>query len=88
MNALNRRKVALVVGSFAAFVHIIWSTLVALNWGQPILNFVFGMHFIRNPYVVSPFSLITAIELVLLALIIGYIVGFVLSTIWNHFHRN
>ncbi len=87
MNTLNRNKVGLIVGSFAALVHVIWSTLVALQWAQPFQDFIFGIHFIVNPNLVLPFDLVTAIELIVLASIVGYVVGFVLATIWNHFHR-
>ena len=88
MNAVNRKKVALVVGSFAALMHVIWSTLVAFGWAQSYLDFVSGLHFIQSQHVVLPFNIATAVELVVLALIIGYIVGFILATIWNHFHRD
>lgn len=87
MNTLNRGKVALVFGSFAVLMHVIWSTLVALNWAQPFQDFMFRMHFVVNPNLVLPFDLVTAIELVVLTGIIGYIVGFVLATIWNQINQ-
>ncbi|MEK7581942.1 MAG: hypothetical protein AAB488_01270 [Patescibacteria group bacterium] len=87
MNTLNRNKVGLIVASFVALVHIIWSALVALEWAQPLQDFMLEMHFLVNPYLVLPFDWVTAIELIVLASIAGYIVGFVLATIWNHFHR-
>ena len=87
MNKLNRNKVGLVLGSFAALMHVIWSVLVALNWAQPFQDFVFEMHFLINPNLVLPFDWATSIELVALASIVGYAVGFVFSTVWNHFNK-
>lgn len=87
MQTLNRNKVALVLGSFAAIVHLVWAAIVWLGWGQSFLDFVFRMHFIFNPHIVSDFDLATAVGLIVLAFAMAYIVGFALATIWNHFHR-
>lgn len=87
MQTLNRNKVALVLGSFAAIVHLVWALIVGLGWGQAYLDFVFGMHFITNPYMVADFDLATAVELIVIAFLVAYIVGYVFATIWNHFHK-
>ena len=87
MHTLNTQKVALTVGGFAATVHLVWSVIVALGWGQGLLNFIFRLHMIAPAPTVGPFSLGHAIVLVIVTGIVGYIAGFVFATIWNKVHK-
>ena len=84
---MNSHKIGLVVGLFFALMHAVWEVLVALGLGQSLMNFVFSMHSLNNPYKVAPFSLTTAIGLVIITYIIGYIVGNVFTVIYKKFHR-
>lgn len=84
---MNTHKVGLTLGVFAGLVHLVWSVLIALGWAQGYLNFVLGMHSLNNPYVVEPFNFGRAVMLVVLALIVGYIVGSVFATVFNKLHK-
>ena len=85
---INRSKFALTFGIFGALIHLVWSVLVALGLAQPVMNFVYGMHFMANPYMVAPFSIGTAVGLIALGFVVPYIISSVFATIWNKVHKN
>ena len=44
---LSSTKTALAVGVFLGSWHVIWSLLVALNWAQPLYDFILWAHMIH-----------------------------------------
>lgn len=80
---MNTHKVGLVVGAFAGLWHLAWSIIIALGLAQPLLDFVFNMHSLNNPYTVVPFSLGRSIGLIIMTYVIGYLVGTIFATFWN-----
>ena len=84
---MNRHKVGLALGAFAGLVHLVWEVLISLGLAQGLMNFIFTMHSLNNPYTVMPFDLSRAVSLVILTSIIGYIVGSVFALILNKIHR-
>ena len=83
---MNTHKVALAVGAFAGLWHLTWSVLIALGLAEHLLNFVFRMHSLNNPYIVMPFNLGRSVGLVVTTFVIGYAVGTIFATIWNSIH--
>ena len=83
---MNQNKTGLILGLFAAFIHLVWSVFVLLGWAQPLLNFIYSMHSLSNPFVVAPFSLGRSLGLIVIAFIMGYIIGSIFSFIWNKIH--
>ena len=79
----NKNKLGLTVGIFAAILHAVWAILVGVGIAQTYLNWIFPMHFIGNVFQVANFSLLTALLLVILAFIGGYICGWILGVLWN-----
>ena len=84
---MNRYRTGLVVGSFAAFVHLVWVLLVALNLAESWRNFVMKMHFLSDSSSVLPFEFGKAVGLIILAFIMGNIVGYIFATFWNKIHK-
>ena len=84
---MNKNKIGLVFGSFAGFVHLVWSVLVALGWAQPLINFIYNLHMLANPPVVMAFSISKAIALILVTFAVGYIVGRVFAFLWSKIHN-
>jgi hypothetical protein len=84
---MNKHKMGLVLGSFVAFVHIVWSVLIAFGWAQPWMDFVLRMHSLNNPYFLLPFDLTRSLGLIILTFLVGYILGNIFAMIWNKLHR-
>ncbi len=84
---MSEKKVALVLGSFAGLMHLVWSVLVALNWAQPVLNFIYNLHSLTNPFRVLPFDFMRSLALIVVTFLVGYAVGYIFATLWNKLHR-
>ena len=84
---LNGKKVGLVLGSFVAFLHIVWVFLIVLNWAEPLLHFIYRMHFIQIPVTFLPLDLGRAAVLILIAFVVGNIMGNLFSFFWNRINK-
>ncbi len=80
---LNKNTVGLIVGAFMGLWHLMWAGLVAMGSAQSLLDWIYGIHFLNNPFVVASFNPTTAVVLVLFTAAVGYGVGWVFATIWN-----
>jgi hypothetical protein len=84
MNAqINVCKAGLAVALVLGGLHLCWSILVALKWAQPVIDFVFWMHFIKPIFVIEPFEISRAAVLVVLTAGIGFVIGSVFALVWN-----
>ncbi len=84
---VNVCKAGLVFGVVLGGGHLCWSILVALGWAQPVIDFVFWIHFIKPVYVVEPFAIGRAAILVVVTAGIGFVLGSVLAWVWNVLHK-
>ena len=73
-------RVGRLSGSLACFMGI-----SDLGWRCAVADFVFRLHMITPPYQVTAFSPVTATGLVLIAGAIGYVSGWFIGVVWNHF---
>ena len=87
MQHLNKTKTGLIVGSFLGLWHMTWCLVVLMGLAQPLLDWVFRLHFLSNPYYVSHFRMSTAVLLVALTSACGYVFGWMLAFLWNAFHK-
>ncbi len=85
---MNSHKVGLVLGSFLGSMHLVWSLFVAFGWAQGILDFIYHLHSLSNPFTVMPFDLGRSIGLIVVTSVIGYILGNVFSFFWKKLHKN
>jgi hypothetical protein len=83
---INPVKAGLTLGALMGVWHLCWSILVALHWAQPVIDFVFWMHFIKPVYVVGAFDPAIAAVLVVITSIIGFVIGWLFALLWNWVH--
>ena len=79
----NRNRLGLAFGGLFALIHAVWAVIVALGYGQALLDWIFGMHMISSELSVMPFSFGKAAMLVIFTFISGYVLGWLLAAIWN-----
>ena len=84
---MNIWKAGLVLGVLVGGWHLCWSLLVALRWAQPVIDFVFWMHFIKPIYVIEPFEVDRAMILIGVTIGAGFVIGSVFALIWNALHK-
>jgi uncharacterized membrane protein len=89
MHKLNKNAAGVAAGTVAALVHALLSLGV---WASPeviqkLVNLNIALHFMKVDITVQPFSLGGAIALVVIAFCVGYVVGCILATVYNHFAK-
>lgn len=83
----NPQQVGIYTGLFLAILHALWAILVFAGLAGPLMNFVLGLHFLSNPYVVTPFSISNALMLVFFVFIVGFVLGYVGTIYWNKMQK-
>ena len=80
-------KVGLVVAAVLAGWHLGWAILVAIGLAQPLIDFIFWIHFIRPVYVIEPFATVRAAILIIVTAGVGFLIGSAFALIWNAVHK-
>jgi len=83
---MKPKTTALVVGVFVAGVHTLWLVLILIGLGQPLLDWVYWLHFLNNPFIVEPFDITRALFLLIVTFLVGYCGGWCFSLLWNKLH--
>ncbi len=84
---LNPSKTGLALGFMIGGVHLVWSILIAVGLAEGLLDFIFSLHMLVNPYQVSEFDIIKAGLLVVITFVVGYGVGYIFANVWNKVHK-
>ena len=79
---LNKNKVGLAVGIFAAICHLIWIIAVAIGI-QKAVDWILLLHSIQLDLTLTSVVILNAILLVIIAFIGGFICGWVFAAIYN-----
>jgi len=80
-------KSGLVVGIVLGGYHLCWAALVASGWAQPVIDFVFWIHFIKPIYTIEPFAIARAVILIIVTAAIGFVIGSIFALVWNALHK-
>lgn len=83
----NPLKAGVTFGALLGASHFCWALLVVLGWAQPLIDFVFWMHFIQPVFVIRPFSLLAAAVLIVFTSVTGFVIGLFFGVLWNKLHR-
>ena len=84
---INPNKTGFVLAIVMGGWHMCWSLLVATGMAQPIINFIFNLHFIKPIYMIESFAISKAIVLVLFTSFVGYVLGLLSAVFWNKMHQ-
>lgn len=85
--ALNANKTGLTVGLITAGIHAIWSIIVALGFGQSVVDWAMSLHFLQSMYTLTDFRLRIALLLVLAAFAGGYGFGWLFAIVYNKLNK-
>jgi hypothetical protein len=80
---MSAHALGVAAGALLGCSHLGWAILVATGLAQPIIDFVFWLHFIEPPYRVGPFAWSRAIGLIAVTSGIGYVLGAFAGIIWS-----
>lgn len=86
MHRISPKNAGLTLGAVLGLWHALWSALVAFDLAQPLIDFIFRMHFIAPVYAIEVFDIVTAVGLVVLTSVIGFVFGYIFALIWNKLH--
>ena len=88
MNAIHPIKAAVTLAALMMLFHACWASAVAVGWAQPLIDFIFKLHFIKPVYVILPFDIMTAVFLIVMTGGVGFVAGLAFATLWNRLHVN
>ena len=87
MGKMHPIRLGLVLALLLGGIHAAWALLVAVGWAQPLIDFIFWLHFINPIYIVAPFKAHVALLLVAITGAIGFLAGASFALLWNRLHR-
>ena len=85
--ALNKHRSGLILGTFAALLHVIWSVLVAIGAAKYLVNFAASLHFFNIVLTIQPFNFGISIILIALTFIFGYLLGYIFAAVVNFYNK-
>jgi hypothetical protein len=87
MRHIQPFKAGVSVGAVIGLWHLVRVSLVAAGWAKPFMDFVLRLHFIELQFDLAPFALGTALTLVALTFVVGFLFGAVFALVWNWLMR-
>ena len=82
---LNKNSVGMSLGVFLAAAHAAWAIIVWMGSAQKFLSWMMSLHFTRMSVSTTAFDLGTAVMLLIVTFVGGYIFGWAFAWIWNRY---
>ena len=83
MKKCNTLKFGITGGVALGIFHLCWVVLIGLGVAQSLLDWIFKLHMIKPVYVIMPFSWGSAVGLLILTMVVGFVGGLVVGSIWS-----
>ncbi len=80
---LPPHKAGVSLGALFALMHALWSVLFAGGMGAGMHEYMMRTHFVTTQYMYAPFNLFSGIIGIVLAAVVGYVIGYAFAWIWN-----
>lgn len=79
----SEHAVGLTAGALVGSMHVGWAVMVALGYAQGLLDWVYRLHFLDDPFTVMEFQMQNAVMLVVVTTLVGYVAGYAGTWVWN-----
>ncbi len=87
MRNTNPNKTGLALGGLMGLWHFVWGLFVAFGIAQMLIDFIYSIHFLNNPFIVNSFNVVLWLTLIVVTTVVGYIFGYVFAIIWNKINK-
>ena len=84
---LKKLKTGLVLGLFVSLMHLVWLLMVVTGLAQPMMDFIFKVHMMNNPFIVQQFDALNGLMLLVMTFVVGFVFGWIFSLIFNMLHK-
>jgi len=84
---MNNNTAGFSLGILFGIMHLVWIALVGFGAGQSVANWSYGMHFMPGMRQVMGFEFGRGALGVILAIIFGYVVGYIFAVLWDFFDK-
>jgi len=85
MNSIIKKyhKPALAIAVFVAVLHALWLIAVAAGFAQSLMDWIFSLHMLNNPYNIMSFDMVNAILLLIVPAVSSYIAVLIFGLVWK-----
>lgn len=80
---LSKTRCGLMFGVLMAACHLGWLVLVITGIAKIVLDWVLEMHLLTLTYSILDFNYLSALILLIMTFVVGYVFGFVFAAILN-----
>jgi hypothetical protein len=83
LNRIDPVTAGFAAAIFLVVAHTAWAAVVALGWGQGVLNFLYNIHFIMPAYIVTTFQWTNAAMLIGVNAVAGFVMAYAFAALYN-----
>lgn len=84
---LNKNSAGMSLGLFMVAVHAVWAIIVWMGSAQKFWSWMMSLHFMKMNVSTTAFDLGTAVMLLVVTFVGGYLFGWVFAWIWNKYRK-